>query len=108
MNIEKEREKFEAWYVTDNGLRLDDEERAELFKLNEKQEYVRTTVFCNFRTWQAAKADEMTEARAIELLGTNSAGINVHEGYAYFESGYEYKLEYLKAVVWWLENKATP
>ena len=115
MNIEKERESFEAWQ---KEIAAFSDQRSAGGDL-----YFYPEVNYMWAAWQAAKADQMTGARAMGILLPQSRStldgsvrLNNIEGFIdgsnLFQptciDGYgNYTAEQLKAVVWWLENKAT-
>jgi len=113
MNIEKERERFEAWFLKHHGSMGVD--RDMLFKLTPQGGYYGNLVSHSYYAWQAAKADEMTEARCREILGCNEVPFNFsHDVDGLIENeklfsadrSCEWSVEQLKAIIWWMENKA--
>lgn len=106
MDIEKEREKFEGY--------MDDS-----YPCNESEKRL------IWEGWQAAKQDEMTEERAREILEpypkcTMSGAIRFKKEDCYInskgnlqpllhigsENEVDISLEKMKAIIWWMENKA--
>lgn len=109
MNIEKERERFEAWYRDAYGL--SDAESAAAFTIDSaKNDYAVHNTRQRWRGWEG-KANEMTEARARDLLNDMCADgraveESIEEGVWDYQSITRWDVLQLKALVWWMENKA--
>ena len=63
MNIEKERELFEAWLFQTEKFK--NRNKLFLFMLDENGNYEDTPVFEHWQTWRAAKAQAVPESNAL-------------------------------------------
>lgn len=104
MNIEKERERFEAYYARNYGY-----QEGHVF-FREDTGYINRDIQREWNGWYAAKQDEMTEEKAreiyLKLEKEKHARLFNADGQIISSMEGIFDVNQLKALVWLMENKA--